>query len=133
VLLAASTFFKLISQSLRFLPSMTATRLGCRTLDESIFNKATVTLRFPCYFSCRSAVGIVNLADAERLLPAPLGLSGQHNGLAKEFPDPSRRATDTTSIPWLLKLTMRSGPSRTAMPFLIPINSHIDEPMGIFP
>ena len=51
--------------------------------------------------------GIVNLADAERLFLAPLGLSGQHNRRAKEFPDPSRRATDTTSIPQPFKLTMR--------------------------
>jgi hypothetical protein len=50
--------------------------------------------------------GIVNLADPERLLPAPLGLSGQHNRRAKEFPHPSCRATDTTSIPWADELTM---------------------------
>ena len=58
------------------------------------------------------AIGIVNLADAERLLPAPLGLSGQHNRRAKEFPDQSCRATDTTSIPRLLKLTMRAPGDR---------------------
>jgi hypothetical protein len=56
-----------------------------------------------------NGTGIVNLADAERLLPAPLGLSGRHNRREKVFPDPSRRATDTTSIPRLLKLTMPSA------------------------
>ena len=55
---------------------------------------------------------IVNLADPERLFPAPLGLSGQHNRRAREFPDPSRRATDTRSIPRPLKLTMRAPGDR---------------------
>ena len=48
---------------------------------------------------------IVNLTDSERLLPTPLGLSGQHNRRPKEFPHLSCRATDTTSIPRPLKLT----------------------------
>ena len=64
--------------------------------------------RLALFTPCRSpGERIVNLADPERLFPAPLGLSGQHNRRAKEFPDPSRRATDTTSIPRPLKLTMR--------------------------
>jgi hypothetical protein len=50
--------------------------------------------------------GIVKLTDRGRLFPAPLGLSGQHIRRAKEFPDPSWRATDTRSIPRPLKLTM---------------------------
>jgi hypothetical protein len=58
--------------------------------------------------SANSCGGIVNLADPGRLLPAPLGLSGRHNRRAKEFPDPSCRATDTTSILRPLKLTMRT-------------------------
>jgi glyoxylase-like metal-dependent hydrolase (beta-lactamase superfamily II) len=54
-------------------------------------------------FTCH---GIVNLADPGRLFPAPLASAGQHNRRAKEFPDPSCRATDSTSIPRPLKLTM---------------------------
>jgi hypothetical protein len=68
--------------------------------------KPTRATRWRCSRYWRSK-GIVNLADPERLFPAPLGLSGQHNRRAKEFADPSRRATDTTSIPRPLKLTMR--------------------------
>jgi hypothetical protein len=52
--------------------------------------------------------GIVKLTDRGHLFPAPLGLSGQHIRRAKEFPDPSWRATDTRSTPRPLKLTMRA-------------------------
>jgi hypothetical protein len=38
----------------------------------------------------------------------PLRFSGQHNRRAKEFPNPTRGATDTTRIPRPLKLTMRA-------------------------
>ena len=45
--------------------------------------------------------GIVNLADPRDLF----GPARQHNRQAKEFPNPSRHATDTISIPQPLNLT----------------------------
>jgi len=60
---------------------------------------------------------IVNLADPERLFPTRSASVGQHNRRAKEFPDPSRRATDPTRIPRPLKLTT-------------PVSSFIDQGPG---
>ena len=47
---------------------------------------------------------------------APLGSSGQHNRRANEFPDPSCRATDMTTMPRPLNLTMPSDFRTLAQP-----------------
>jgi hypothetical protein len=67
---------------------------------------AVARRQYGCRQLCGSDEGIVNLADPGRPFSGPLGLSGQHNRRAKEFPYPSCGATGTTSIPRPLKLTM---------------------------
>jgi len=70
--------------------------------------------RLALFTPCRSpGARIVNLAERGCLFRSPPGLTGQHNRQAKEFPNPSRHATDKTSIPRPLKSRYRYGPPST--------------------
>ena len=77
-------------------------RIGrnCRDRTDDIHLHPCATTRMP-------PLAIVNLAERGCLFGSPPGSRGQHNRQAKEFPNPSRHATDKTSIPRPLKSRYR--------------------------
>ena len=83
-------------------------RIGrdCRDRTDDIHLHPCATTRMP-------PLGIVNLAERGCRFRSSPGSRGQHDRRAKGFPNPSRRATDKTSIPRPLYVTIQDGPPST--------------------